>query len=320
MNQNLEKLTQQKIEARKKILKLEPRQAQNLVNQTLYPQYWDFKIEQNSWEESIPTDYEIMEKLTPENLREILNKLQEVNLDVVLVGGQAVNLWAYQYYNNSPELQKYIPFSSEDLDFYGGKMEAIICQETLGGKVILNKDFDPSPNAGIVLVNYKNKTLRIDFLASVYGLNDAEITEKALTFLGKDKLENVKLKVLHPILCLEGKLRCLRSLPQQNRQDLKHTKILIICVNQFLANLIIDSPARTGLKFMERILNNALREDALNAWYHYQIKIEDAIPFDTLEKLQDEKWKNFREIRLPQIKEQINLKRLGYQKIMNLRS
>lgn len=98
----------------------------------------------------------------------------------------------------------------------------------LGGKIILNRDFDPSPNAGIVLVNYQNQTLRIDFLASVYGLNDAKITGTALTFLGKNQLENIKLKVLHPILSLEGKLRCLRSLPQQNRQELKHTKILIL--------------------------------------------------------------------------------------------
>ena len=137
-----------------------------------------------------------MEKLTPENLREILIKLQEVNLDAVVVGGQAVNLYAYQYYQKSDQLQQYLPFASEDLDFYGGKIEAIICQETLGGKVILNRDFDPSPNAGIVLVDYQKQTLRIDFLASVYGLNDAEITGTALTFLGKDKLENIKLKVL----------------------------------------------------------------------------------------------------------------------------
>lgn len=258
-----------------------------------------------------------MEKLTPENLRAIFIKLQEVNLDVVVVGGQAVNLWAYQYYENLPELETYIPFSSEDLDFYGGKIEAVICQKILGGKIILNRDFDPSPNAGIVLVNYQDQTLRIDFLASVYGLNDAEITGTALTFWGKDKLENIKLKVLHPILCLEGKLRCLRGLPQQNRQDRKHSKILILCVNQFLGQLIPQNPPRIGLKLVERILDNAVREDGLSAWYHYQMMIESAIPFDILEQLKEEKWQKFREIRLPQIIEQINIKRLHYQEIMN---
>jgi hypothetical protein len=43
----------------------------------------------------------------------------------------------------------YIPFSSEDLDFYGGKIEAIACQRILGGTINLNQDFGPSPDAGL---------------------------------------------------------------------------------------------------------------------------------------------------------------------------
>jgi hypothetical protein len=258
-----------------------------------------------------------MEKLTPENLREILIKLQAVDLEVVVVGGQAVNLYAYQYYQKIPKLWQYMPFASEDLDFYGGKIEAVICQEILGGQLILNQDFDPSPNAGIVLVNYQNKTLRIDFLASIYGLNDSEIIATSLTFCGQNQLENIKLKVLHPILCLEGKLRCLRGLPQHNRQDLKHCQILIICVNQFLAEFINDNLPRTSLKLIERILDIAIREDGLSAWYHHQILIEDAIPFKLLTQLHDEQWQRFLQIRLPQIKEFINIKRSRYQQIID---
>lgn len=257
-----------------------------------------------------------MDKLTPEQLYDIFIKLQEIDLEAVVVGGQAVNLYAYQYVKVAPQLEQYLPFASEDLDFYGGKIEAIICQEILGGRVILNRDFSPSPNAGILLVDYQDKTLRIDFLASVYGLNDTEVTGTALTFLGQDKLANIKLKVLHPLLCLEGKLRCLRGLPQQSRQDLKHSQIMIICVNHFLRDLIPNSPVRTGLNLMERVLNNAIREDGLSAWYNHKIFLEDAICFDILEDINDDKLKKFREIRLPQIKKQINLKRNRYQQIM----
>ena len=120
-----------------------------------------------------------MDKLTPEQLYDIFIKLQDIDLEAVVVGGQAVNLYAYQYVKVAPQLEQYLPFASEDLDFYGGKIEAIICQEILGGRVILNRDFEPSPNAGILLVDYQDKTLRIDFLASVYGLNDTEITGTA---------------------------------------------------------------------------------------------------------------------------------------------
>lgn len=157
-----------------------------------------------------------MEKLTPENLRSLLLQLQEVSLEVVVVGGQA---WANFYRERVPELEQYLPFASEDLDFYGGRLEA------LGGQIFLNQNFDPSPNAGIVTVNYQEQKLRIDFLASVYGLSELEIVSTAISFVGTGTLTGLSLKILHPILCLEGKLKCLKGLPQQSRQDLKHVRM-----------------------------------------------------------------------------------------------
>jgi hypothetical protein len=140
--------------------------------------------------------------LTPIDLYDVFVTLQAVGLNTIVVGGQAVNLWAYQYQSQCPNLQKFLPFASEDLDFYGGKVEAIACKDALQGRVTLNKDFDPSPNSGVVIVNRQDSVLRIDFLATVYGLNDAEISGTALTFLGKSDLAGLNLKVLHPVLCL----------------------------------------------------------------------------------------------------------------------
>ncbi|MBK8001615.1 MAG: hypothetical protein IPK15_23655 [Verrucomicrobia bacterium] len=37
----------------------------------------------------------------------------------MLIGGQAVNYWAERYLAAEPELQKYLPFTSEDIDFKG---------------------------------------------------------------------------------------------------------------------------------------------------------------------------------------------------------
>lgn len=55
--EGFEQLMQEKIEARKRLLALPPEEAQKLVEQTLYPQYWEFRSEDNVWEESIPTIY-----------------------------------------------------------------------------------------------------------------------------------------------------------------------------------------------------------------------------------------------------------------------
>lgn len=118
-----------------------------------------------------------MTKLTPEDLLDIWLKLQAVNLDVVVVGGQAINLWAVKYSDRCPELLDFLPFASEDLDFYGGKLEAITCRDALEGEVKLNQDFDPSPNSGVVITKRGNRTLRIDFLASVVSSEDLEELE-----------------------------------------------------------------------------------------------------------------------------------------------
>ena len=39
----------------------------------------------------------------------------------VLIGGQAVNCWAERYLATTPELEKVQPFTSEDIDFKGGR-------------------------------------------------------------------------------------------------------------------------------------------------------------------------------------------------------
>ncbi|MBR8835037.1 MAG: hypothetical protein DSM106950_13640 [Stigonema ocellatum SAG 48.90 = DSM 106950] len=255
--------------------------------------------------------------LTPVDLLDTFVTLQALGLDAVVVGGQAVNLWAYQYQIRCPKLQEFLPFASEDLDFYGGRVEAIACNDALKGRVTLNKDFDPSPNSGVVIVNRQDSILRIDFLATVYGLNDAEISGTALTFVGESELAGLNLKVLHPVLCLEGKLKCLRGLPQQGRQDIKHVKMSILCLNELIKDLSTDQEARSILKLVERVLESALREDGLSAWYRHQILLESAIPFDTLCEINNEKYQRFCQIRLPQVIEHISVKRQQYLSVMS---
>lgn len=50
-----ERLAQEKIEARMRLLIIPPSEAQKLANQTLQPHYWKFDPSTHVWEESIPT-------------------------------------------------------------------------------------------------------------------------------------------------------------------------------------------------------------------------------------------------------------------------
>ncbi len=94
-----------------------------------------------------------MNRLTPEDLRDIFGRLQAAGLETVIVGRQAINLWAFQYGQETEEWNQFRPFASEDLDCYGGRIEVMICRDALNGQATFNPDFDPSPNAGVVWVD-----------------------------------------------------------------------------------------------------------------------------------------------------------------------
>lgn len=50
-----EDLLAQKIEARKRLLELNPQEAQQQVDQVLYPQYWKI-VDEPGWEDSLEVD------------------------------------------------------------------------------------------------------------------------------------------------------------------------------------------------------------------------------------------------------------------------
>ena len=52
-----EQLEREKKEARKRLNAMVPSSAQELVNQTLFPQYWKFNSSDNIWSESMTTYY-----------------------------------------------------------------------------------------------------------------------------------------------------------------------------------------------------------------------------------------------------------------------
>jgi hypothetical protein len=118
-------------------------------------------------------------------------------------------------------------------------------------------------------------------------------------------------------LCLEGKLRCLRGLPQQGRQDLKHVQISILIIQQVLKEVCQDADPRPGLKLLERMIGDIGREDGLYAWYKHGVYLEMAIPLEHIQQLNIQQWQAFKETRLPQVFKFIQEKRQRYLSLMN---
>jgi hypothetical protein len=248
-------------------------------------------------------------RLEPGEIRDLLVRLSEETPNLILVGGQAVNFWSVRYYEDNEQWNALRPFTSEDIDFLGSRQDVQSIGTVLEGEVFLNRSFDASPQAGFVLVKHKGKQLRIDVLANVFGINEQEIAAWAIEFIGTQELEGVRLKVIDPLRALESKLECLFGLPQEGRQDLKHTHLCVKVLDAFLRENCQVIPDRVLLDIIERVFKVAAKENGLRAWRQYGIEIEQGIPLNMLETSELEKIQRFNEIRKPQLIEHLKLKR-----------
>lgn len=157
--------------------------------------------------------------------------------ELILVGGQAVNLWGERYVEKEPSIRKFLPFTSRDADFYrrvrnfklpsGWKRLAIPTK----GRMRLVADVLSGPD---------EQTAEI--LRSVNGLSADEIEAHAIPIPYKGK----PLYVLTPIALFQAKLANVCSLPQEARQDLKHLQLLVPVAKCFLQELLeaAQSPER----------------------------------------------------------------------------
>lgn len=179
----------------------------------------------------------------------------------------------------------------------------------LEGEIFINDSFDASPNAGVVLVKHQGKQLRIDVLASLFGLDEQAVIDNPYEFIGERELEGVKLKVIDPMLALEGKLACLFGLDQGSRQDLKHTRLCVKVLDAFLKEHLPILPDRVVLGIVEYVFEMAVGKNGLSAWLQHGIEIEEGIPLDMLEVSEVEKIQRFNKIRKPQLIEHLNSKR-----------
>ena len=92
-----------------------------------------------------------MSELGYVDIRPILAKLADLDRSFVLVGGQAVNFWAYVYEGRVPALARAGPFTSRDVDFCGDRRTVRQCAQRLGGRARLSTLDDATPNSGTVV-------------------------------------------------------------------------------------------------------------------------------------------------------------------------
>ena len=73
------------------------------------------------------------ERKSPREIKPVLEALAQTG--AVIIGGQAVNLWAERYQTESPPWIELRPYTSFDLDVLGSRMDVLKCSEALDAEL-----------------------------------------------------------------------------------------------------------------------------------------------------------------------------------------
>lgn len=218
-----------------------------------------------------------MIRRTPHQIRPVLQVLSETK--AVVIGGQAINLWAEHFAPDETHWADLRPFTSYDLDVLGSRNDVVHCARGLGTEAYFPSSGDNTVNTGKIVFRLEGEDFEVDFLHTASGLSSAEVQELARNI----EFEGITLRILHPLHCLESKTVNLITLPQEagDRQDLKHLRIAVVVLREYLRQqTLAGASEQLLLRWASRLRMNANHELGLRAASEHGIDFQDAIPAD----------------------------------------
>jgi hypothetical protein len=172
---------------------------------------------------------------------------------VLLVGGQAVNVWAMYYASRTVD---FAPFVSRDVDVLGDRATLEALAKLSGAKPQFFPLKPPSNEIGVVIVkDPQGLPLLIEVLRYVHGVTNEELQDPVY-FVA---LGSTQVRLPGPIALLQAKIANVADLAQTGRQDVRHVLILAQLMPAYLedlqkATIQGDLKERKLIKVLERLL------------------------------------------------------------------
>ena len=229
---------------------------------------------------------------------EVLKIRDAAGQPYVLIGGQAVNYWAERYLAEEPELGKLQPFTSEDIDFKGGRDDV----QRIARQLALPASYPPkvaiTALSGFIPLQIGNLKTAIEVVRRIPGIPTG-IETPAI----QAEWEGNTIRVLDPISLLACKLKLAATVPQERRRDVEHLRILVPCVRAFLGDLLQqveagNLPARAWLKVVNEAMKLATSLHARRIAGKHGINWPDILPLAALARSENYQIRRFREQRL----------------------
>ncbi|MEO7799439.1 MAG: hypothetical protein ABIY47_17120 [Opitutaceae bacterium] len=213
----------------------------------------------------------------PSAFSEILNSPERP----LVVGGQAVNIWAEYFAPRNTRIAAQRPFVSKDADIFGDRALAQKLADAAGWEI---KFFhEPRTIAVAVLIKQRvnAETLTVEVLREVRGLTRKELADADAVELRPGQIYRIP----SPIRLLKAKLANLREIVPVRAQDIHHAHLLVTLVPDYLQD---QHAAVITKQLPERAFVNALHElrtlitapRARTAASRHGIALTSALPVD----------------------------------------
>ena len=231
-----------------------------------------------------------------EDFESIFRAISRQKESVILVGGHAVNVWALSYHDRLGDLlAPFRPFTSGDMDVYATRNALMGLHDDLGGKLLLSGPREITD--GTLIVGVEPDTRELDVLRSVNGLPKLD-AQSAIPL----EVCGHAVPVLFPHLLLQAKLENALHLDQRNRQDIKHVKIMVLVLREFLQEVVTTTTAENekyALQLLQKVLSILISDNAREFTRLHKIAFDSIMPVELLSRSPLRKLANFGQKELP---------------------
>ena len=214
-----------------------------------------------------------------------------------LEGGQAVNFWA-EYIDSRleiPPLNSMRPFTSKDCDIW----VSYKTWEKLKRNPALVKSSSPvDGQLGILTISHDPPRV-VDMLQSVYGIDVKDYPR-----LLQRTLNDGKIRVIDPLYLFRSKCHCFLGLPQGDRQDERHVRMLALILPEYISLLIDDCdagniPERELLKEIKLLKKISSSSVCWRCLERLGIESNTLIPWERLGRSRSDVLANFARMNAP---------------------
>lgn len=225
---------------------------------------------------------------------------------LTLVGGQALCFWIEYYAEKFGDLfDQNALITTQDIDFRADQDVVRECAEAWNARHEIPDINDHTPNSGIVIIDYEDDELRVDFLWHIQGIDNKVIEkERFQMILSISEEQSLPFYILSPFLCLVSRVSNVLTLNRTDNHSIDQLKAAVTIVKCLIIQSLDDKEEEMARNIAEDVFKFAVnKSEGIRLFTEFGIDIFEAIP-------EDERFHpKFLEKRLPRMRAELDEKR-----------